>query len=647
MATQYLRQWGKLFCRLQYARGIEYPKIMPQEQDYIFRYQINPPEEENFRNPLLELIRAELASLGDLLILFYKEEEVKVDGFRLLNEREVIHEIYLPKKEAEERKFQENIHQKQEQWPLPTPQLIENARFYEPRIAHIKKVLEKILTVVELEAQGKPVKIDGFRLKNLSHWLGPSSGDPAEVFDHLATRCDCNCSFCYLRGNPPALSLKQPARSAEEEYAEALTRVKYFYPEKRRALFPTLGSPYEVLAHPYALDLLRELRKKTDRPLRLSTNGHALTPKVIDELSALQPIYLYLSLHSSSGERRKMIMGAKKAEIAIQALPLLKENRISYAVVIVPWPIPSLTEMLADLQETIIYANAHEAHLIEVSLPGYSKYFPEPPLFNRDEVWKKIVETVRSLRPKVSTPIILKPSMFEEQLVPEMLNLPWVAGIVQNSPAYRGGLRSGDFLVAINGLPISNRPQARDLWHLYHQQHSSKIVTKIERAGEKKDIQIDPHDWDYPYHPALDHHLGIIFPGAGFRLSALESLKSLIISHKAHKVLFLSSTLVKPYFIENLKRVALPKEMEIQVIVPSNRFFGGNIFMGDLLVVDDFIEAIKEYLQREAAPDLIVLPSTPFSLGDWRRDLTGRVYKEIERAVGIPVVLLDCEVIYD
>jgi len=111
--------------------------------------------------------------------------------------------------------------------------------------------------------------------------------------------------------------------------------------------------------------------------------------------------------------------------------------------------------------------------------------------------------------------------------------------------------------------------------------------------------------------------------------------------------LFLSSTLVKPYFIENLKQIALPKEIEIQVIVPPNRFFGGNIFMGDLLVVDDFIEAIKEYLQRETAPDLIVLPSTPFSLGDWRRDLTGRVYKEIERAVGIPVVLLDCEVIYD
>lgn len=619
---------------------------MVKEKDYIFRYQINLQEDE-VRDPLLELIRSELASLMDLLTLFHKGEEVKVDGFRLFNEREVIHDIFLPKEESEKGATKANSYKGEEELQISTPQIIENARLYEPRIEHIKKLLEKILRVVELEAEGQPVKIDGFRLKNLSHWLVPSAGDPAEVFDHLATRCDCACAFCYLKGNPPILSLRCPQRSAAEEYAAALTRVKYFYPECRRALFPNLGSPYEILAHPYAFDLLRELRKKTDRPLRLSTNGHSLTPQVIEELSALQPIYLYLSLNSSSVNRRKMIMGAPKAETAIKALPLLKESRISYAVVIVPWPIPSEEEMLADLEETITYADAHDAHLIEVSLPGYSKYFPEPPLFDRDDLWKRIVKTVRYVRPKVFTPIIIKPSMFEEQRFEEKLNFPWVAGVVKNSPAYHGGLRSGDTLLAINGLPVENRPQARDLLKLHHQQAGSKILLTIKSDKEEKIMQIDPKEWDYPYHPATDHHLGVIFPGTGFRPSSLEDLKSLIISRKARQVLFLSSTLIKPYFMETLKQMVLPKEIKIQVIVPENRFFGGNIFMGDLLVVDDFMAAIKEYLQRETAPDLIVLPATPFALGDWRRDLTGRVYKEIERAVGIPVVLLDGEVIYD
>ena len=70
--------------------------------------------------------------------------------------------------------------------------------------------------------------------------------------------------------------------------------------------------------------------------------------------------------------------------------------------------------------------------------------------------------------------------------------------------------------------------------------------------------------------------------------------------------------------------------------------------MGDLMVVQDFIDCIKKYLEQyNKRPDLIVIPSSPFNLGQWRRDLTGRVYLDIEREVGIPVELLDCETIYD
>ena len=69
--------------------------------------------------------------------------------------------------------------------------------------------------------------------------------------------------------------------------------------------------------------------------------------------------------------------------------------------------------------------------------------------------------------------------------------------------------------------------------------------------------------------------------------------------------------------------------------------------MGDLLVIRDFIDAIREYLRKNPPPDLVVIPSSPFSLGQWRRDLEGRVFTEIERSVGLPVALLDCEPIYD
>jgi hypothetical protein len=70
--------------------------------------------------------------------------------------------------------------------------------------------------------------------------------------------------------------------------------------------------------------------------------------------------------------------------------------------------------------------------------------------------------------------------------------------------------------------------------------------------------------------------------------------------------------------------------------------------LGDLLVVQDFIDCIREYLARgNPRPDLVVIPSSPFALGEWKRDLTGRVYLDIERETGIPVELLECEPIYD
>ncbi|MDD4859053.1 MAG: hypothetical protein PHR56_02485, partial [Dehalococcoidales bacterium] len=77
------------------------------------------------------------------------------------------------------------------------------------------------------------------------------------------------------------------------------------------------------------------------------------------------------------------------------------------------------------------------------------------------------------------------------------------------------------------------------------------------------------------------------------------------------------------------------------------RYFGGNIFMGDLLVVQDFIDAIAEYIERTGKrPDLVIIPSSPFNLSGWGRDLTGRVYLDIQRHAGVPVELLPCETIF-
>jgi nucleotide-binding universal stress UspA family protein len=70
--------------------------------------------------------------------------------------------------------------------------------------------------------------------------------------------------------------------------------------------------------------------------------------------------------------------------------------------------------------------------------------------------------------------------------------------------------------------------------------------------------------------------------------------------------------------------------------------------MGDLMVVQDFIEAIEDFMEEEnIRPDLVVIPSSPFNLSGWGRDLTGRVYLDIERRSGCPVALVECDPIFD
>jgi len=525
---------------------------------------------------------------------------------------------------------------------------IKNASLYEPRIEFIKKQLESLLSVIDPEKDGHVVEVDGFRLKNLNDWLSPSPCDPSEVFDYAGTRCDCDCLFCYNKGNPPSLALGNLIRLQGEEFDEMRTRADYFFPKAGCCLFPSLGNIYEVLTHPHFLEVLRLLRNKTPKVFRITTNGTALTPETISQLAELKPVYLYHSLNSASPSRRQKLMRDENPRIAIESLPLLKDAGIPYAVLIVPWPVDSLDEMLDDLSNTVAYADKHNCHLVEINLPCYSKYFSTEKLFDLDEVWSRTVSWVRALREDITCPIVVMPSMYEENLYEELKNLPRIMGLVRNSPTARAGLAKGDIILEINGIPIASRPQARDLLSLLQRSENREASVTVERGESVLRLSLNLEDYSYPYSRETDRHLGIIFLGTGFRTSYLEQLRDIIDSHKAKHVLFLSSSLVKPTFEQCLGQSQLFGDVRIDVQVPQNNFFGGNVFMGDLLVVQDFIDFIEEYLDKNRVrPDLIVIPSSPFNLGQWGRDLTGRVYLDIERKVGIPVELLECATIYD
>ena len=470
------------------------------------------------------------------------------------------------------------------------------------------------------------------------------------MLGYLATRCNCDCVFCYNKGYPPSLALVSPSRSPKEEFEEIETRLRYFSPKRGTNLFTSLGTCKEPFIHPYFKEVLEGIRKRTDRLIRVATNGSTLTKETIDFLSRYKPLHLDVALHSSSTVLRQQLMGDKNPEIAINSLPLLREAGIVYDIVIVPWPLKSEEEMLEDMEKTIAYANGNDVRLIQISLPGYTKYFSNKELFKHDLTWQAIAWKVRDVRGKYEAPIVIRPAVYEENLFSNRKNKAEVIGIVKGSPAAYSGLKIGDSITKIGSNLIRNRPQARDLLSIFQRSEIDSVVLEVLRNGEKKELSFDLKRFSYPYSKGVDTHLGIVFMGTGLKTGYLESLREIIRNKKAKRVLLLTSVLMRPLLEQNLRGSPFfgDEDLHVEIGVPANGFFGGNICMGDLLVVQDYIDYIKDYIKsNDICPDLVVIPSSPFNLNGWGRDLTGRVYLDIERETGIPTEILGCNTIYD
>jgi hypothetical protein len=576
---------------------------------------------------LSALLGEHLEELLALMIPTSAGQDVLVDGFRLLSDRGTVR-------------------------PLPrsgvTPGLDEPTplALYEPRLGYTQRLLASLLDIVELEAADQKVRPDRFQLKNLASWLTPTGG-ATDVLAHASSRCNLSCRFCYNAGTSPLL--KPWARDPDLEFEEIQLRAALYVPGSRLGLFPGMGSPCESLAHPRALEILQGLRNKTNELVRIASNGSTLTPATIDRLAELKPIYLDVSLNSASAERRKWLMRDPHPEIAFEALPRLREAGLPYGVVIVPWPFPSRRVMFEDLERTVALAAAHDPAVIQISLPGYTRARSGRPLFPHPEVWEALKEKTLALRKTADCPLVLRPGLFEEYQTPAAMREARVIGVVRNSPLARAGLDSGDTIRKVNGLAAKSRTQARVLLATLAESDLASAALVAERQGREIKLTVRFKDHGYPYTPDSGSLLGAVFPSAGLPASWFEELRRVVLARGAKKVLLLTSALARPYVERYIGEAGLPADVTLDLRVPQNQYFGGNIFMGDLLVVQDFIQAGRAFLAEpgQTRPDLALVPSSPFALSGWGRDLEGRTYLEIERRLGIPAALVECDPIFD
>ncbi|NLE23581.1 MAG: DUF512 domain-containing protein [Actinobacteria bacterium] len=496
-------------------------------------------------------------------------------------------------------------------------------------------MLRSVLPLVELEYQGEPVKVDGFRLRDLEAWRTANDTSLVENLGSLSTVCNCHCRFCYEDGNPPGLFEREPPFVSLEE---AETRRRYLH--DGRGLPRESKGFFEPLANPHFLELLELAREQDPEGLiDVTTNGAGLTEELIDRLATLAPIYVNVSLISSRVDLRRAVMADRLAGQAVRAVELLREREIPFMGTLVPWP----DQGLEDVAATLAYLDRHEARFIRVSMPGLSRHHRRYRPGHLDAWLPQVRDRVLAVREDLATPILISPWAHVTSSID-----PVVEGVVPASPAAEAGLRVGDRIVEVDGKRVVSRAHAVSL--LERAMREGVVRVTLRRGAE--DMVAILHEPAagvdaYPYRPRgyarLDFpgmHFGIVLPGS-FRPQYLKQIRAAIEERAAQHTLVLTSHLLHGLVAELCSQVPWPDGADVELLVPENRYFGGDVTVGDLWVLEDVAAAVREYGRSHGAPNLIILPSS--FLSRWHRDLLGVPYTELERSLGIPVALVTCE----
>lgn len=498
----------------------------------------------------------------------------------------------------------------------------------EPRISAIAMLLKSILPWVSIyDDADQPIRPDGFSLKDLRHWLVPLRPGDTEPIEHYlaAGVCNVNCEFCYEHGAPPEMQTPR-GRVAPSELR---TRLKYYDDEGGQVLFDMTHQYYDAFSHPSCMDTLETMRERSNGSFDLITNGRTLTPETIGRLAHLVPLRLTISLNSSDTRKRALVMRDRTPMVAAESLPLLQERNIPFGIVVVPWP-PELDA--DDLEETIRFVEPFKPMFVSVSLPGYTRYFPDPPAVLDDEYHLSILRRIRSLRRVVKTPLLVQPRLAEASWFNENHDIPFVLGSMPGSSADRAELRYGDQIVAINGIAASYAYDAQRFLELLEIRGIRNAEITVRRDGVCHSTTLLATVSEFE----CGRGFGVVV-AQGVRGSVWRDLNRLL--EEGGNTWILSSRWMLTS-VERFLNGRRPRTRpDVRVIGVENRYFGGNISLGDLLVVEDFCETIESSIERHGRPDRVIIPGSAFSA--WGRDLRGVSINSLRRRAGVPIDVLE------
>jgi NifB/MoaA-like Fe-S oxidoreductase len=421
----------------------------------------------------------------------------------------------------------------------------------------------------------------------------------------LTSSCNLACVFCSHLQNPPSVqSYRLPPLPLEQVFAAA----SFLSPEQKIIIgeSATRFAEGEPFTHPEILEILRGLRRMFPGTLlALTTNATLLSPTILAELAALQPLELIVSLNSSTSAGRRLLLGDREPDRAFQAVSALNDYGLPFHGSIVAMPHLVGPD---DILTTIKFLAAHGALTTRLFLPGFTRMAPTELRFP-DGLWEELSNIARELTRKLDMPVIPEPALSSD-LTAE------VYGIIRDTPAKKAGLLPGDILAAVDGKPVRTRVEAFNMV-----KKANDPLLTVRRDGRELTVSLRKRKSESP---GFVMHYDI-------NPLRLEEAGKKIRRARSRAPLLLASSFGEPLL---LRAEAFPGLPDITVRAVENRFFGGSIKAAGLLVVADLLAAAKEALCKQHY-DLVLVPQEAFDLYDC--DLTGTSLATMEEKLGLPV----------
>ena len=427
----------------------------------------------------------------------------------------------------------------------------------------------------------------------------------------LTSACNLRCVFCSHRQNPKGVSVYSIGHRSLDEIELTLD----FLDGERKIVIGesvTRVIEGEPFLHPEIKSILLKIRDKfPDTPVQITTNGTRLTDDILDLIEELKEIELYISLNAVNKKEREVLMG-KTGETVLEAIPQLKGRNISFqgSIVAMPW-IVGWDEM----EDTIAFLDQNGAETIRIFMPGYTRLAPEELRFD-DDLPERLLSWVKGLREKYDTPLIVEPP-FLKDLVPK------VEGVIKGTPGEEAGFHLDDKILEIGGVEPFSRV---DAFHKLARSEGETIL--VERGEQQLELTLDK---------SLEERSGLVF-AYDLHPEVYNQILKKIISHKAKRPLLMASTLAYPLLSVLIERINESYDaVQARLVEVPNKFFGGSIMAGGLLVLKDFQDRWTNLDNNNY--DLILLPG--IFLESWGVDLIGDKLVDFEDKINIPIEVIE------